>query len=357
MSYTLALGPLEAAWRGPQRLILSVERERVIDCDYRDMYNERGYAEQLSHLDLEAALDLIARMCDTCSQAHLLAFCTALESLVDIKVPQRAAALRTVVAELERLTSHLEAVQYVCTALGLPQRRATFEALHEQAYGAMQLVIGKTAPPFCLLGGVRSDIGHEQRAQLIVLLRQMNRQLYRTGSEMIDQRSIFERSADIGALSPTAAESFGVRGPLARASGLNADMRWDEPYAFYGSLERHPIVQDGGDVYARMLVLLLEAVESIKLVERTLEQLPEGDWQGSELTSLPPGVASAGVESPRGLLRYTLHSDGQRLTSIQIDTPRQIDRLLARTLFIGALVDDVPLIMSSLDVCVACAEL
>lgn len=357
MSYTLALGPLEAAWRGPQRLILSVERERVVDCTYRDNHNERGYAEQLSRLDLEGAIDLLVRMCDSCSQAHLLAFCTALESLVDITVPPRAAALRTVVAELERLTSHLEAVRYICTTLGLPQRSATFEALHEQARQAMQLVIGASPLPVCLPGGVRNDLGNEQQTQLLMLLRQLNRRLYRTGSEMIDQRSIFDRTADIGTLSRTAAESFGVRGPLARASGINADVRWDQPYAFYGSLERHAIVQDGGDVYARLLVLLLEAVESIKLVERTLEQLPESDWQGGEITSLLPGEASAAVESPRGLLRYTLHSDGQRLTLVQIDAPRQIDRLLARTLFIGALVDDVPLIISSLDVCVACANL
>ncbi len=357
MGYTLALGPFVPNWRGPQRLVLKVEGEVITDVDYRAGYNERGCAERLPRLNLDQALHLVTRICGTASHAHSLAFCQALEALLGIAVPERAAYLRCGVAELERVISHLTGLTALFDVLGLERYTDMTRRLQEGSLQAMQLLTGaRIIPDVCLPGGLRADLDADQRSELLTVLAKLNRRLFRLIDQAIDQRALLTRTVNVGTLTPAVAEQFCMRGPLARASGLNADLRIDQPYAAYQQLTVRRIVQESGDVYARLVVLLLEALESVKLVEQVLEQLPGGDWQGALPQRLSAGSASAEVESPQGLLRYRLESDGRRLTNVSIDPPRPLDRLLARTLLVGALVDNVVLIVCSTDMCVACAE-
>jgi len=358
MSYSLALGPFEQTWRGPQRLILTVAAERVADCDYRGGYNERGCTERMARLSLGRALELVGRVCGTCSHAHRMAFCQAVETMAGLAVPERAATLRALAAELERAASHLATLREIMHILGLPPQAAALLALQGQARNAMRLVSGAAAlPDLCVPGGVARDLADDARPELAELLGELNQQLYTFIDGLIDRRALLGSTAEVGVLSREAAESFGVVGPLARASGLAVDTRLDQPYGWYATSDCHVVVQEGGDVYARLVVLALEAFESVKLAEQALSALPVGPWQGTALNDQLASEASAAVESPHGRLAYTLQSDGRRLVGAQIDAPRHIDRLLARTLLIGAQVDDVPLIMLSLDVCPACSEL
>lgn len=356
MSYSLALGPFHPMWRGPQRFILRVDGERVADLEYRDGYNERGCAERLPRLDLPQALFLVSRICGTCSIAHTLAFCQALESLCGLAVPDRAAWLRSAAAELERACSHLAAAATTLEALGLDVHAASLRDMRETTLGAMNRLAGaRLAPDFCIPGGVRRNLAPSDREDILLTLPKQSRALYRVIEGLIDSRTLLARSVDVGALPRTAAEQYGVRGPQARASGIGRDARADHPYAAYNALPFRLITQEGGDLYARLLVLMLEAYESMKLADAALQNLPTGDWQG-EFPALKRGTASSAVEGPHGMIRYAIESDGERLTKTRIDTPRQLDRLLARTLLAGALVDNVVPIIASCDVCTACAE-
>ena len=138
--------------------------------------------------------------------------------------------------------------------------------------------------------------------------------------------------------------------------GLRRDLRIDEPYAAYTALAPTLIAQEGGDVYARLVTLLLEAIESSKLVARALEDLPAGEVLGAMPSALIAGRSEGAVESPHGPLRYQISSDGKRINELQIVAPRQLDRLLARTLLNGAQLDNVAMIVRSIDPCTACAE-
>src|SRR5918912_212095 len=119
VTYSLALGPFHPAWRGPQRFDIKVNGEHVADVEFQDGFNERGCAKRLPRLDLPQALHLVTRICGTCSFAHSLAFCQALEQLCGLKVSERAAALRCVAAELERIASHVRAAATLLQALGM----------------------------------------------------------------------------------------------------------------------------------------------------------------------------------------------------------------------------------------------
>jgi ech hydrogenase subunit E len=357
VSYSLALGPFHPAWRGPQRFVLRLSGERIADIEYYDGFNERGCAERLSRLDLPQALQLVTRICGACSFAHSLAFCHAIEQLCKLPVAERAALLRCVAAELERIASHLQAAATVLRALGIEPRATTLEQLREQALEGLHLTSGaRVIPDLCLPGGLRRDLTARSREQLLVMLLKLNRSLYRLIDGTIDNRALLARTIDVGTLPRPAAEQFGVRGPLARASGIPRDARADHPYAGYAQLDFKPITQEGGDLYARLMLLLLEAYESVKLTEQALDQLPDGTAQGALPDELRPGLASGVAEGPRGMVRYQIESDGRRITNARIDAPRALDRLLARTLLSGALLDNTVAIVASTDHCTACAE-
>jgi Ni,Fe-hydrogenase III large subunit len=357
VSYSLVLGPFHPFWRGPQRFVLHVDGEHVTDVQYTDGYNERGCAERLTRLDLPQALHLVTRICGVCSFAHSLAFCQALEQLCDMHVPQRAAYLRVVTAELERVVSHLQTAALTLTSLGMEQRATMLNQIREVALHAQKLFSGgRVIPDMCLPGGMKRDVTPQHVEELLVVLLKLNRMLYQVTDELVEHRALLSRTVGVGTLPRAAAEQFGVRGTLGRASGVARDARIDHPYAAYDCLDVQITTQEGGDVYARLMLLLLESLESIRLAEQALQELPDGAWQGAFPDELRIGQGSGVVEGPRGLLRYTLESDGRKLTQARIDTPRQIDRLLARTFLSGALVDNIVPIVVSCDVCTACAE-
>jgi Ni,Fe-hydrogenase III large subunit len=358
VEYTLALGPFQPAWIGPQRFLIRVRDERVADVEYQHEFNERGCAERLPRLDLAQALHLVTRLCGTCSFAHSLAFCQALEQLAGLNVSFRARLLRSAAAETERLTAHLRAAALLLQVLGAEESAAQLERLCEASQQIAALLHGaRLMPDLCLPGGLRRDLSTADREQAVAGLHQFSNELYRAVDRMISQPALLSRTVDVGVLNRSAAEQFGVRGPMARASGIGRDTRADYAYAAYAELGSRPVTQEGGDVYSRLALLLLEAIESAKLIEQALRDLPEEPVQGEIPERLPRGKGQSVVEGPHGMIRYDLQSDGKRLTEVRIDTPRQLDRLLVRTLLSGALVDDVAAIITSTAPCTACAEL
>jgi Ni,Fe-hydrogenase III large subunit len=265
--------------------------------------------------------------------------------------------LRCVAAELERIASHVRAAATVLRAIGMDAYAADLDGPRELALQSLQSMSGaRVIPDLCLPGGLRRDLGAREREALLIALPKLNRGLYRIADRLIDHRPLLSRTIEVGVLPRAAAEQFGVRGPLARASGIARDARSDHSYAGYARLDFKPITQDGGDVYARLILLLLEAYECVKLIEQALRDLPDGDWRGDLPSELPAGHGSGVAEGPRGMIRYAIESDGRRMTQARIDAPRQIDRLLARTLLANALLDNAVAIIASVDTCTACAE-
>lgn len=350
MSYTLTLEPAAAAWRGPQRLVLKVDGERIADVEYRLDLPARPQAPGGS-----ALLKQVARTCPTCTYAHCLAFSLAVEALIGVDAPARAADLRLVVAELERAISHLGTLEALFSTLGMPFRAADLADLRELVARGQGLLAGTAEPePLIMPGGLQRDLADDRRATLRQQLAEASQRLYRLADTVIDQRLMLARTVEVGVLSGTAAAQFGLRGPLARASGLGQDVRLDAAYGAYAKLPPQLVVQESGDVYARMVQLLLEALESLKLSDRALEELPAGPISVAVPAGLPSGSGEAMVEAPRGGLRYHIESDGRRISSYRAEPAPQLDRLLARALLTGAAPDDSVLIALSTDPCSTC---
>lgn len=354
MSYTLSLDSLVTAQCGTQRILLKVDGDTIIDVDYRADYTEEQGAERLPRLSLAQALPYVAGLCHSCSYAHSLVFCQALETLLDIEPSDRVDLLRCIVTELERLASHLDSLTAMFHALGQSHTRNDLSLVHQSAKQLLRLFRGSEDGPILLQpGGVSRNLDDQSRRELLSGLKEINQRLFQITDRVIDQQALLARTVEIGVLSRDAAAQFVLSGPMARASGLLVDLRQNQPYAGYRHLDVSMIAQDSGDVYARMIVFLLESIESVKLAEQALHMLPDDRWQGFIPNELRAGQASSAVEAPRGILRYHLESDGIRITSATIEPPTRIDRLLARTLLSGSWIDNAPLVVYSTGPCVA----
>lgn len=357
VSYTFALGVYAPHWKGPQRLILTVDQDVVRDVGYTDGYNARGCAERLARMPLDSAVQLVARISSVASHAHTFAFCSALEAMWGVAVPARAQCLRCALAELERLTLHLSTLAELTAALGAQPRSTQISECYRTARRATHALSGRAImPDLCVPGGVRRDVPDEQRKQALVLLEGLQRQFFPLVDQLVDQPTLLARTVNLGILSREVAERFQLRGPVARAAGIGMDLRRDTPYAAYPQLEVRSVTQDGGDTHARLVVLLLEALESIRLTSLALQIMPDGEIRTLPPRDIPATQTSAAVESPRGALRYTVQGDGQRLSSVTIAAPRTLDRLLARTLLTGLHLDNVIPVLISVQADAADAE-
>lgn len=350
MSYILTLEPAAAAWRGPQRLVLKIEAERVEEVEYRlDLPIRPATASKLP------LVQAVARICSSCTHAHSLAFALAFESLLDLEIPLRPSRLRLVATELERTTSHLTTLEAIFNLMGMNATAIAIAAVRATIVQGMGILVGETTVgPLIVPGGLSRDVSEEERVDLHTLLASASDQLYMIADKVIDQRFILARTGAIGTLSHSAAAQFQLRGPLARASGQKRDERLDAPYGAYVALAPQLITQESGDVYARLVVLLLESLESLKLSDRALDNLPEGPAAAPVPPEVAAGVGEATVEAPRGSLRYRIESDGTEVRSYRVEPAPQLDRLLARTLLVQAAPDDVVLIALSTDPCSAC---
>ncbi len=357
MAYQLALGPFGTVWRGPQRINLHVEDERITEIELRDGYAARECAARLLRIDLRQTIPFVSRICGVHAHHHLLAWTLALEKIAGIEVPPRAQVLRLLVAEGERVASHLQAAVGVVELLGLELVHGALLKLHEAALQGLQMLTGhRFVHEFVLPGGVQHDLHSDEVRGLRALLDKQERELRQVIEGLIHKRGLTSRTGGIGTVSAALMEQLGVRGVFARAAGSNADIRRDAPYAGYDTWQPRLVQQRGGDVQSRLFAWLLESYESIRLEQRLLQELPEGLWRGDPLEYLAEGSATVEVEAPTGPLRYRLRSDGVRLTEVIIDGPQLGDRLLLRALLAGQAVEDGPLIIASVAPCVTCAE-
>lgn len=354
MAYTLALRPSAPALTRPQRVLLKVEGEQIVDVEYRPDLGDGSPFARVGRMGFDQIMATAAAACPSCGVAHALALCQAVEALAAIRVPRRAAALRLLAAELERAASHLAAVGAIFGALDLGATAEAFAAEGRAARGALADLAGAPAGAWLEPGGVGRDLSEEGRGALARAVAEMLERLFALADRSIAQRPLLARTVEVGVISAGAAEQFALAGPLARAAGLRADLRLDAPYAAYDEWRPELVTQEGGDVYARMMVYLLEALEGLKLAGRVVGELPEGPTRSPLPAALPAGAAEGAAEAPRGPVRYRVEADGRRLSAVSCTPAPQLDRLLARATLVKAALDDAALIVVSTDPCDTC---
>ena len=357
VSYVLPLGPFDQTWRGPLQLMLHIEGEHIVGVDSGTSIHARGCANRLQHLRLTQCYPLVNRVCGVHSHHHALAWTMALEQLAGIEPPPRAQVLRTLVAEIERIVSHLHDVARIVRASGMERAARPFVGLREAALECGRIITGRRLiHDFVRPGGVQDDLHRDECRALDSRLVTLGKELGRLGTFVLENRLLRRRTSNIGRMPVEQMRESEVAGWLGRAAGLDTDLRADRPYAAYPMAPLEVIRYSAGDVYARLSMLLGESFASIVCMRHLLAGLPQTRWRGDLIDQVPVGTAAASVEAPGGPLYYRLRSDGERLVEVGIASSQAQNQSLLRLALQGALVDDAALIIASLGICTACAE-
>ncbi len=321
MGYLFSLGPFYPGWPGGFHLDLEIEDGTVQRVRAEQWFPPSPAPDAWAGLGPEEALIQVERLCAASSWAHSLAFCQALETLAGVEVPERARFLRLLLAEMERVVAHLWTAGRILHLAGLPEVALRLLDLREEALEVRHGLTGRRFfPGLNVPGGLCRDLeGVEAAAKLV---QRIKGPLYRLAHRAISARSKVGVLIGSGLLTKEFAEEHGISGPVARGSEVSQDLRRDRPYAAYGEVSPKVVVQAGGDAFARWVVLLLEAFESLRLVEQAVKALPSGPVCAPVPERWPASEARSRVEAPDGRLEIWVAVDeAGRLSGLWRTTP------------------------------------
>lgn len=357
-TYTLPVGPMHVALEEPMYFNIQVEGETVRSVDLAAGHVHRGMEALAMHRNYFQNVTLTERVCSLCSNSHPATYCMAVENLSGLFVPERARYLRVIADEIKRVASHLFNVGIMAHLVGFDslfmhamEVREIMQDVKEGVYGN-RMNLGQ-----CVIGGCRTDIDAETAAFLRGQLKQLKPQLDEIYDVYERDPLIRARTRGIGVLSKEEALRHGVVGPVARASGVDYDIRTKAPYAVYPDLDFEVQSDTRGDVHSRALLRLREAGESVRIIEQCLNRIPDGPIAVNALMTVPPGESVARTEAPRGEVVYYLRSDGtdtpQRL---KWRVPTYMNWEALQVMMANCQVADIPLIVNSIDPCISCTE-
>jgi NADH-quinone oxidoreductase subunit D len=318
----LNIGPQHPATHGVLRLRLTLDGERIVGCEPIVGYMHRGAEKLFEVRDYRQILVLANRHDWLSAFSNELGVVIAVERMMGLEVPVRAVWLRTLLAELNRVLNHLMFLGSYPLELGAItpvfyafRERETIQAVMEELSG------GRMHYMFNRVGGLKEDlpIGWLRRAaEASAAVRRRLPDI----EELILGNEIFRaRTVGVGKLSPELITSYGVSGPIARASGVDADLRRDEPYLAYEELARDGVLRvvtrTDGDCFSRFAVLLEQVKVSLDLVDACLSRLsamPAGpvNVRLPKILKVPEGQTYAWTENPLGINGYYLVSRGDK---------------------------------------------
>ena len=358
MPYKIPVGPFHPALEEPYKLSGSCQGETIQGVVIEVGFSFRAIELLAQQRNYIQDITLVERVCGICSGVHTLTFCMAAEALAGLRVPDRARFLRVVVAELERLHSHLLWTGIAAEDIGFQTMFMETFALRERVMDVLELISGSRVhyATNCI-GGVTGDI--RDTDTILAAVRETRRTLERDLVPVFTKNPTSRaRTAGVGVLTKENALAYGVVGPTARASGVESDVRRDLPYAAYDELDFRIVTAGEGDVRARLVVRAMEMLESVRLIEEALRKLPGGPTRAEAgFPVVPPGEATARAEAPRGELFYYLASDGSDTPArVKIRTPSFVNIPSIEVMCVGHQLADMPLIQASVDPCCSCTD-
>jgi Ni,Fe-hydrogenase III large subunit len=317
----VAVGPVHAGVIEPGHFRFSVVGDTVLHFELRHFYTHKG-TEKLFEGTLISAGTMIAESVsgDNCF-AHAVAYSQAVENAFRADIPTRASAIRLIGLEFERLVCHISDVGGLCTDVGFSVAAASAMRMKESLLQASSQYCGtRYWRGISVPGGLRFDVNSKRILELSRSVSFVARQFSDLARVIVETPSIQNRFETAGILRQKAARELAVVGPVARASGVDLDVRRDHPYGNYDKAEFEVPVTHYGDVMARAKIRIEEAAISARLIQQMASALPAG----SVLTPLELRGelrGSSAVESPRGELYYWFEGRDGRLGRCHIKSP------------------------------------
>ena len=307
------VGPQHPATHGVLHLVITLEGETIIKIEPHLGYIHRSIEKMSESLTYRQFIYVTSRMDYLSAHINNLACAMCVEKGMQLEVPERAQVIRIIMSELTRIASHELWIGAMAMDLGAftPffytfRERETINDIMEQTCGA-RLTMNYMVP-----GGVMYDLHPEFVARVKSFVAQFKSKVSELEDLVTDNIIFRNRTVGVGVLSKADAISYGCTGPVARASGVDGDIRKRFPYSGYEKLQFEQCLDTAGDSFARYIVRIREMYQSIHIIEQLIDAIPEGDFQAKTkaVIKLPKGEFYTRVETARGELGVYIVSEG-----------------------------------------------
>ncbi|MGE5435932.1 MAG: NADH-quinone oxidoreductase subunit D [Syntrophothermus sp.] len=355
----LNLGPQHPSTHGVLRLELKLEGELIINVTPHLGYLHRCFEKHAEAMTYPQIIPYTDRMDYLAAMGNEFGYVVAVERLLGIQVPERVEYIRVIMAEFQRIASHLVALGTFGNDIGAMtpflfcfRDREMILSLFEMVCGARMLY------NYMWVGGLSHDLHPDfirNAKEFIPYFRPKVKEL----NDLLTGNKIFiERCANVGVLPLETAINYGTSGPVLRGSGLKWDVRKNDPYSIYDRFDFDIPVGEGlvgtvGDCWDRYYVRVLEMEQSLKIIEQAFEALPEGDVTSAIPKRIKPPVGQlySRVENPRGELGYFIISNGAANPfRVKVKGPSFVNLEVINELCKGHLIADVIAVLGSIDI-------
>ncbi len=355
----LNMGPHHPSTHGVLRLILRLDGE-VVEEVFPDIgYLHRGIekiGESLTYRQFIPYTDRVEYLASM-NVNHL--YCMAVEQLAGIEVPERAEYIRVIMAELNRIISHIIGCGALAMDLGAFTPFLYGVVEREKVNDLFEMTCGQRLTyNYMRIGGVSQDLPEGFLEKAYAFLGEMEKRWDEINRLITDNEIFVQRLANVAVLPEEDAFSYNITGPNLRASGVDWDLRRDMPYSVYDRFDFDVPIGKGergtvGDSYDRYLMRVRETYESLKIVRQALDGLPEGEVQAkvSKVFKPPVGEVYMRAESPRGEMALYIESDGSvKPTRIKFKTPSFNSLGIFNKLCRGHMLSDLVAVIGSFDI-------
>ncbi len=307
----LNMGPQHPSTHGVLRLLLELDGEIVVNCIPDIGFLHTGVEKNMESKTYQQAEVMTDRLDYLNPIGNNLVYCMAIEKLAELDVPERAQAIRVILAELQRISSHL--LWLGTSALDLAAMSVFLYGMREREIilDIFEMVSGqRMMTTYVRPGGLWRDLPAGFEEAVRKFLEEMPRRLNEYEDLLTKNPLFMERTKGIGVLTAQDCLAYGLTGPVIRASGIAFDVRKARPYSGYEKYDFDIPTRTEGDIYARYQVRVQEIRESLKIIEQALKQLPAGPVRSNNRKYVPPPRSEIGVSMEALIHHFKLWTEG-----------------------------------------------
>ena len=355
----LNMGPQHPSTHGVLRLELVIEGEIIKDVIPHIGYLHRCFEKHCEVMTYPQIIPYTDRMDYLASMSNEFGYVVAMERLMGIEIPERVEYIRVIMAEFQRIASHLVALGTYGADIGAFTPFLFCSSDRERILNLFEITCGaRLLYNYMWIGGVSHDL-HPDFIRLAKEFIKDFRPNLKELNDLLTFNQIFiDRTANVGILPAETAINYGITGPNLRASGIKWDLRINDPYSIYDRFDFTIPTGKGekgtvGDCWDRYYMRILEMEESLKIIEQALDQIPDGDVSSAipKRVKPPEGQIYARVENPRGELGYFIVSNGTlNPVRVKVRAPSFVNMEVFGELCKGHMVADVVAILGSIDI-------
>jgi len=374
----LNFGPQHPSTHGVLRVILTLSGEKIVNAECVVGYLHRGVEKIAESRNYHSFIPYTDRLDYMAGMSNNLAYVMAVEKLAQIEVPERAQYLRTICAELSRIAGHIVCVGAAALDIGALTVLLYGFRDREMILDLFEMLCGsRMTVNYMRIGGVSYDATDAFLQKCLEFIDYFPQGLDEYEQLLTENRIWLKRTVDVGVISGQDAIDLGLGGPSLRASGVNRDLRRDEPYLVYDKLDFKVPLRENGDVFDRYIIRIWEMRESLKIIRQCLDKMPGGPFRTensrfclpprekvkTDMESMinhfkqvmhgiepPKGEVYFGLESPKGELGCYIISDGTgKPYRLKLRSPSFVNLESLNTMCKGGFIADVVAVIGSLD--------